>query len=390
MLKYFIALIATSMVMVSCRDSYNEQDIAADLAKANGFEVLVKTFEASRQVPLEGADVTLNIGEDTYTAVSDDAGIVSFGTIASGTGRLSVSKEGFTPSYTNVSLAGLGESSSGRATINLFNTNDPNGAKIRGRITMETDLTNETEEPADGIIVTGRYYDGFSYAYVTATTDSNGEYEITVGSSISSVILAISGFEREQKLYASELNNVKLSPVGAAQVTMVNTVFGFGSAGENASYPVTLQGVSAVCPAPADLATNINAARGLIGSISIVDGGIDDVVIIDGGNYENEPGNKVEVPIVSAGGGSGGKITFDTSVFKDLLQAYANGSYVITPGAGYPASTDVSNFGGGYIEAYWIATGSTNGDQSISLSPRGIYRWNAYLGSGISRRIKVD
>jgi hypothetical protein len=178
-----IFFLIPAMLLFSCKkDKFTEKD-ALDAQQT--IDLLVTVIDASSsQTPVEGATVKVVIDSAVVTQTTNANGVTVFTKVSiGGSAVISVSKANFTSVLTTVSTnPGSYRQTQVSAIISLYSTDAAKIATFKGRLTMQSDLTDRNREPAAGVLVKA-YNNNLNTStqqVFTATTDADGKYEIAV------------------------------------------------------------------------------------------------------------------------------------------------------------------------------------------------------------------
>ncbi|HEY9488200.1 MAG TPA: hypothetical protein VIQ51_07710, partial [Chryseosolibacter sp.] len=209
----------------------------------------------SRGKNVDGAKVTVSQFGKLITITTDETGIASFNGFLRGGISVSVVKEGFTPLNYIAHVPGdiLTPTNSKTELANMvpiFELTGANTAKLSGRFTVETDLTNKVAESVpEGTTITAaidashpdfadrffkkdvvadasnpytaNIYSAVYETYIIGATNASGEYSITIPSAVDGLPMKFeySDFAVTQKLFQS-------SDLGINNVANFRTIFG--------------------------------------------------------------------------------------------------------------------------------------------------------------------
>ncbi|HEX2921445.1 MAG TPA: hypothetical protein VHO50_09810 [Bacteroidales bacterium] len=203
-LKLFLLIIVPAMVLFSCKkDDFSEKD-ALDAQQT--VDVVITVADASSsQTPVQGATVNLLVDSIFVSKTTNASGSVVFTDVKiGGEVAVTVTKDGYTSIMYTVDVY----PESYRQTqvseiVSIYSLATEKLATFKGKLTMQSDLTNRVREVAAGVIVKARN----SYLYgtnqfFTATTDNDGNYTLAVPVSTSNndITLYFPEFTTNQKL----------------------------------------------------------------------------------------------------------------------------------------------------------------------------------------------
>ena len=246
---FLAAILVVGLVFTSCKkDDFTEEDainllddlnvedyiaeytvLLVDAASNNLADPYKKSATAVQS--MEGALVTLTIGDERTTQVVDSSGMATFEGIPAGYAAVNIKLAGYSEvnyvvylqqGLNNQGMEGGVKLSNILPMIPLTGTTT---ATLAGRVTYEADLTNTAQEPANGVAVLASvsntsatlasaagsfgiqqlYYGDLNMA---DTTDAAGNYSIVVPSTADglSYTIEVLDFERTQNLLMPTLN----------------------------------------------------------------------------------------------------------------------------------------------------------------------------------------
>ncbi len=178
-----ILLMVPIMFLFSCKkDKFTEKD-ALDAQQT--IDVLVTVVDGtSNLAPVPDATVTAVIDSTTVTKTTNANGVVVFTKVKIGGNiAVSVAKANFTSVLTSVDSNPISyRQTQVSSSIKIYSLDPAVTATFKGRLTMQSDLTDRNREPAVGVIVKARNFSLTSTTQVlfTATTDADGKYSIAV------------------------------------------------------------------------------------------------------------------------------------------------------------------------------------------------------------------
>lgn len=228
----FILLMVPIMFLFSCKkDKFTEKD-ALDAQQT--IDVLITVVDASSSLaPVADATVTAIVDSVSVTKTTNASGTVVF-TKAKIGGNLtiSISKANYTSVLTTVSTS----PDSYRQTqvsivVNVYSLDPTKVAIIKGRLTMQADLTNRKREPAVGVVVKAKNINLISTndEMFFATTDADGKYSIAVPVSSNGdiIVLFYPEFTANQKLaFVQQDKSVAVAERSVLYKSNSNPVYG--------------------------------------------------------------------------------------------------------------------------------------------------------------------
>jgi hypothetical protein len=371
------ALLIAAVIFVSCKDDFTEED-ALNAQQTITYNVIVQN--ASSKAGLEGVTVSIIQKGETMEATTNAQGIAIFEDIKIGSSiPVTVSKDGFGSVSTVTATSDVnyrqGEVSS---SFNLLSLTE-NIATVKGKVEIESDLTNTLRETvATGKVTAtleqGNYNGVYIYSgiVVEATVAADGTYELklpTFGTGVEYTITT-NDLETDQKIAYNNKAGESGFPLTLPKVETIKTVF------SNGAYPAPIPSVPAVyatvsggsIPATLEVDTNL-------------DGEISNILIYgEGAGYTDA--SAAPVTITSLLGGSGAIATANISGGKVV------GVTITSSGLGYPTEgfTAVPDANNGITPSAASGLSTSN----YAVRPNDIKVRNIFFGTGSSRAIDIQ
>jgi hypothetical protein len=181
-LHKLILFLIPALLFASCtKDKYSEKDA---LDAQQKIDLIVTVVDASSSAaPLAGATVKVVIDSNLVSQTTNADGVTVFTNVPiGGDVAVTVTKENFTSVfrtvYTNPDDYRQKQVS---AIIGVYSKDAAKMATFKGRLTLESDLTNRKREPAAAVVVKAKNSQlAYADQLFTATTDADGKYEISV------------------------------------------------------------------------------------------------------------------------------------------------------------------------------------------------------------------
>ena len=390
---FSIIAIAATMITASCKDEFTEEDA---LAAQQEIDLAIYVFDEGdvEKLPIEGATVVLIQGTEVTTLTTDVNGTAFFEKAKVGGFVYRVSLT----DYTSINETGFVNYLQGQETfaIGLYALNGANMATLKGNVQIETDLTNDITEYADGVelLVTTHLNNG-ARTFIT-TTDAGGNYSIQIpsdnnGSTYTTV--RFPDLELNQAIVYSKLSTNPLNfPDVVQAVQQYPTLFAMytGARNNHDNFPVQnyrpVYGIAEAAPAGGNDAEISRVFTNGAGEIV-------DVNFNTGGNYTGDADGLVTITFTSLLGGSGATLVIDLTtgsggggLTSSASTAYNNGSFTLTPGSGYPDNNNRLNRNG-----YEGPTFSSNQRETWTYVYPGTTTFiNADYGTGVYRNDNLD
>ncbi len=363
----------TAGIFSSCEDDFTEKD-ALDAQQTIDLSVYVmNNFNTSG---VSEASVSIIKDGNLVTAQTNELGIATFNDVKIGGGLpVTVEKEGFTKTQrlVNVSVSNFREGQF-TTTVEIYSLTE-NTATVRGKIEIETDLTNEDSElVAAGTEIVALLNDnGINTVEITTTVDENGNYEFVLPANRAGLNYQINypTLTIDQTIAKNRNEGEEEFPATIPEITTISTVF--NPRGSAVSVP-NVAPVFATLPVP----TAADGRRGLIFIDGLdSDGGISDLdVIVNGTGYT--PNTNIPVTITTLFGGSGDNIVWPTDA-NGNLQAEGN-EEIISAGSGFP---DFSNANRRSAQSPSLST-------SLNVQTGEILVRDGNYGTGTSRAEEIE
>ncbi|VAW29193.1 hypothetical protein MNBD_BACTEROID06-972, partial [hydrothermal vent metagenome] len=176
--KLSILLLGLVLFSTSCKEQFSEKD-ALDAQQQIDMAIYVYDAGAKDEPAVVGATVTFVQGTETRTVTTDETGVALFPKAKIGGYILKVTAENFT-SYSDNDEIYSDNFRQGQETfqVGIYSLTSDNMATVRGRVAIESDLTNDVTEYAAGIDLNLTVYLSNATEVFTTTTDAEGRYSI--------------------------------------------------------------------------------------------------------------------------------------------------------------------------------------------------------------------
>ncbi len=299
-----LGALAMSFFVASCNDDFSEEDLLrmqVDLANEQDSLRAAQALDALNQAGeffslsmtvvnddnfVEGASVTMHGQESGNVTLTTDAdGTVTFTGVTSGGNIVTISADGYAGAILNVDFPELEEGTNYEVTddgvyvpikantsaivpLYAFDGSAGSVGTIKGRVEIETDLTNTTPEvpqditlvatvnvnssqfdTAGGVSIDTYAFDGSNNTGIGSGVVDNatGEYSITVPSSASGIgiTLEVPNIETTQRMAVGFENGLAL-----ARPEYRDVLTNFGPAFQNADSIPNINGAIAIFPEP--------------------------------------------------------------------------------------------------------------------------------------------
>ncbi len=320
-------------IFSACEDDFSEKD-ALDAQQTIDLSVYVMNNFSTSGV----SDATVSIIKDggLVTAQTNELGIATFNDVKIGGGLpVTVEKEGFTKTQrlVNVSVSNYREGQF-TTTVEIYSLTE-NTATVRGKLEIETDLTNEDPElvPAGTEIMALLNQNGINTVEILTTVDENGNYEFILPANRSGVNYQIKypTLTIDQTIAKNRNEGEEEFPATLPEITSISTVF--NPRGSAVSVP-SVPSIFTTVPAPIEA----NGVQGLVRINSINNNGEIQGLTYDRLGEGYTPDANIAVTVTSLFGGSGANIVWPTN---------SNGRFefnedIIDGGSGYPTFSNAN------------------------------------------------
>lgn len=383
---FSMLLIAATTVVISCKDEFTEEDA---LKAQQEIDLAIYVFNRSESdlPPVEGAKVTISQGGESREVTTDASGVALFPDAKIGGYIYRIEGENFT------TLAGSNSFDpdnfrQGQYTeeYGVYKIDAENMAVIKGRVAIETDLTNNTTEYASGIDLIFEVNLDYGTQNFTTTTDAEGRYEIKVPADYRSstrVYVRFPDLELDQSIVYYQFSTEDgYFPNVLPAVRQYPTLFSMYEGGRQnySNYPTNIDAVYALAEEGEETAViyNVNVNS---------DGEISSVNFDDGGNYSGFAKDSVDVTFTDIlGNGSGALLRISVETYSDLYSAYINGRYRwVSRGSGYSEDYDLN-----YNNYESPSINSSDRRTSLNVYPGTTSVLNADYGTGVYREHDLD
>jgi len=378
------ALLVAAVIFVSCKDDFTEED-ALDAQQTIAYNVVVQ--DANSKAGIDAATVTIVQDGENVEATTNAQGVATFKGIKIGSAvPVTIKKDGFGVVNTTADLSGAsyrqGEESSNFYLLSLTE----NIATVRGKVEIETDLTNSVREKVGtgkvtATLIPSSYNNVYlqSKIVVEATIAADGTYELklpTFGTGVNYSIVA-NDLEVDQKIsYNSKIGEAAF-PATLPKTETIKTVFSSGG-GTVAipSVPAVFATVDGTSTTPAVLAVETNS-QGKISS-----------VYLSGSGGTGYTGTSANITITSLLGGTGAKatatITGGVVTGFTIDNATATG-YPYQTASGTPYAPKANNNVAPAAALNVVTPGG-----GLAVKPNDIKVRNIFYGTGSSRAIEIQ
>lgn len=391
--KLFTAtlLIGLMTLSISCKEQFTEEE-ALKAQQLVDFAMFVYNESSGEREPVAGATVTFIQGSNKVESTTDESGVALFPNVKFGGFVYIVTAENFTSVTDNEYIyADDLRTSQETYSVGIYSNADETLATIKGKIQLETDLTNETREAIEGITLRFRVNLNNGDKVFTASTDADGNYEVKVPvrNNGSSVYVQYPDVLAGQKIAFNKLASDPLNfPKVLPKIETVETLFAMytGYSLNASNYPDF-----DVAPmyAIAEAAPTGQTTAVIDYVYTNADGEIIDIDFANGGNYTGDADGKVNITFTSLLGGSGASLVITLGDQTNLSSAYneaGTATKTLVGGTGYPDDNYYLN----RLSYRGPSLSTQSREHSFYLYPGTITFNNQDYGTGIVRPDNLD
>ncbi|MDA3953925.1 MAG: hypothetical protein PF485_09775 [Bacteroidales bacterium] len=372
--KLVLLSLIAGILFTACEDEFSEKD-ALD---AQTIDVSIYVYDVVSDSCITNAEVTMIVGDSEETVTTNELGFAYFTKIKIATNvPVRVEKNNYVNISTLINISTDNDlQDQYTANIALYSLTQ-NTARIRGRLEIETDLTNgETEYVTEGTYI---------YAYLSkivgssmefvATIDANGEYEFIVPADNYGISyeLKYSSLELDQTIAINGNAGDPDFPETFPTIETINTVF---NAEEIARSVPTVPSVYAYVNASESMDTVAIISEVIVDN----DGLIIDLKWETGGyGYTSD---SVDIVVVSLFDGSGAviRVNVNEGLTRTVDTAYTS-MKIYNSGSSYPT----------FSKANQVRTGSPWLESNVlSLKSGEIRIVNGDYGTGVNREVEIE
>jgi hypothetical protein len=268
-----LSLLAGSVTLNSCRDTFTEEQV---LKEQQTIDLAITAVDRYENKGLAGATVTFQQDGQKLEQTTNEAGVVNFANVKIGSNLIvTIAKEGFATTRQTIStmVDGYRVSQVSR-TANMYALDGVSTAVIRGKVEIETDLTNDKSELAPANTPVEAYIkiddpNGVNEISIKGQVDANGMYSLKVPAVKEGMnyTLIFPTLELDQKIAKNRNADERAFPVTEPSIDNIKTIFD-PTAGTSVSIPVVSRHVYGVIEAPNDPAATTKT-QAVVGNIMI-------------------------------------------------------------------------------------------------------------------------
>lgn len=323
----FILLTLLAGIFAACEDEFSEKDA---LEAQQTIDLSVYVYDGYDQSGITGASVTVIKDGENKIEETNDLGVALFKKVKIGGDiPVIVEKDGYTPIKTMADID-VDNYRQGNYTLDVpMLSLDSNTATIKGRLSIQSDLTNDSlEAPPSGSTIKGYVYFGNNNQPVElmGSSDADGKFELTVPTTNQGVNLEIKypTLTLDQKIAKNRNEGQPPFPETLPGIVNISTIFNPTGTAEDVPY---VDPVFATVPGPSG-----DGERAVIHNVDVNGAGvIYDIDFSDNGS--GYTADSVDVTITSLFEGSGAQIKVGVSG-GSLYDGNVN---ILDGGSGYPS-----------------------------------------------------
>jgi hypothetical protein len=337
-----LSLLAGSVTLNSCRDTFTEEQV---LKEQQTIDLAITAVDRYENKGLAGATVTFQQDGQKLEQTTNEAGVANFADVKIGSNLIvTIAKEGFATTRQTIStmVDGYRVSQVSR-TANMFALDGISTAIIRGKVEIETDITNDKSElvPANTPVEAYRKIEdanGVNEISIKGQVDANGMYSLKVPATKDGMDykLIFPTLELDQKIAKNGNKGDKGFPVVEPSIDNIKTVFD-PNTGNTVWIPAVSNHVYAVVEAPNN-ASATTKTQAVVGGVEVdATGKITGVWMSERGAGYVDP---VKIEVKSLLGGTGATLEVKVNTFSTT--GSLNTPLVTAGGSGYPAVDDAN------------------------------------------------
>jgi hypothetical protein len=322
----FISLALIVGIFSACEDEFTEKDA---LEAQQTINLSVYVYDGYDQSGIAGASVTVVKDGDNKVEETNDLGVALFKKVKIGGDiPVKVEKDGYTPIQTMADID-VNNYRQGNYTLDVpMLSLDSNTATIKGRLSIQSNLTNDSlEVPPAGSTIKGYvYFGGNQPVELIGSSDADGKFELTVPTTNQGVNLEIKypTLTLDQKIAKNSDEGQPPFPETLPGIVNITTVFNPTGTAEDVPF---VDPVYATVPAPSG-----DGERAIISNVDVYSyGEIYDIDFSDNGS--GYTADSVDVTITSLFEGSGAQIKVGVSGGS----LYEGNVDILDGGSGYPS-----------------------------------------------------
>lgn len=379
-LKYRFSILAIMVLVVSScsiKEGLTDEEVLALDKSAWNFSI--QLFDPISKSGVEGAKFDITIDGEVKTLTSNSAGTVEFTGSYLDELYINVSKDGYYDLSRKIYLNEGDRSKSLYRKIYMLPSGDEGTITIKGKVTLQSDLTTTAKEPAVGATFTIDLYPDYDfYKSIIVKTDANGNYSVKIpawdGNSFNGYfIVRYQDYSTSQKVAINRLSGEQSFPETLPSVATIITTF--SPNGGSVTIP-SVQPIYATVPAPTGVGGVQAPAFRLTPDGT---GGINTGLVGISSGTAYSAGDK-PLTIVSIVGGTGAIGAIRDTNANGILDQYE----ITNKGTAYPITNNGNLVGNEYFNYTYFSNNSYNYSNS-NYRAGSIIVNDFYLGTGVSR-----
>ncbi|MBD0256477.1 MAG: carboxypeptidase regulatory-like domain-containing protein [Cytophagales bacterium] len=331
-----LSLLAGSITLNSCRDTFTEEQV---LKEQQTIDLSITALDRYESKGLAGAKVTFQQDGQELSQTTNESGVATFADVKIGSNLIvTISKEGFATTRQTIStVVGSFRESQISRTADMYALDGISTGIIRGKVEIQTDLTNDKTElvPANTPVEAYRRFDdanGVNEISIKGQIDANGMYSLKVPATKDGMNyrLIFPTLELDQKIAKNRNVGDKEFPATEPSIDNIKTVFDPASF-STADVPSVWRTVYAVIEAPNDPAATTKKQAALYSvSVDQTTGKVTGLSNFEAGAGYKDP---VRIELKSLLGGTGA--TLEVKVNTGVTNGSLSFPSITAPGSGY-------------------------------------------------------
>jgi hypothetical protein len=340
-----LSLLAGSITLNSCRDTFTEEQV---LKEQQTIDLAITALDRYENKGLAGAKVSFQQNGQTLEQTTNEMGVANFADVKIGSSLIvTISKEGFaTTRQTIDATINDFRVSQLSKTADMYALDGISTAIIRGKVEIQTDVTNDKAElvPANTPVEAYRKIqdaNGVNEISIKGQVDANGMYSLKVPSTKDGMEyrLIFPTLELDQKIAKNRNADEKVFPVTEPAIDNIKTVFD-PTTFSSIDIPFVSRHVYAVIEAPNDPAA-VTKKQAWVSNVNI-DPSTGKILGVNSWSFEAGAGYKdpVRIELKSLLGGTGAVL--EVKVNTNNTDGRLAVPTVKAEGAGYPTLSNAN------------------------------------------------
>jgi hypothetical protein len=257
------------LLFSSCeKEGMNEAELMKKIGETD-FTIVVRDNKSDR--PIDGAQLKLTSNGEVLTAETDSSGRAVLTEVSTGKASLHITREGYFDHEEQITINTTGREASVGYTASLFSKDD--AARIVGNVKFQTNLTTDSAEHPEGIVI--KAFDNDDAPIAETKTKANGDFELLIPTDRDgrNVWIKFPDLEYDQKIA------VRKNDSTVVEKTAVGTIFKpYPEYGETDKVKST-SNIDVEIDIPDDTRIEEYARQAYIKSLTVESGSVTDVKI---------------------------------------------------------------------------------------------------------------